>query len=857
SVAHGCRRWLWLTGSRNNATYSASVVDIVVQSCFLDIQLMILSLRNYILTEVPLRVSRQPACLPSEKMKSFVTEARGQSYHNLTPFVIEDRENVSAARADNVLLCLIRVSITQGKVYGTVEAPATPTLPQSTRPITYEDLTKAEKIREAYEIRATNISEWRKFVTDVKLAKDMHTTKFDQLYAYLRQHEAHVNEVHLIRQRFPDPLALVAKTYNSPPGYNTQSQYHQQLSPTDDLDAFDSDCNDAPLGSAILMAKLSAYDLDILLEVVQYTTSFEQQDAMIMFVIEEMSNQVAKCNEVNKHLVKHFVPQKQLFVEQAFWLPISKPVSEKPLVQPEPIPKDIPHELPSISVVKDSFNKMRTHVDNFDKVITVRTKVTGQTDGLAKEINEMKDVFNQMETKVNQCSVEKKYFEIEKKEIFIENYRLLEHIIFQDVMCTAMHAEFEPNCVLLANDNTLEYAEMEQSYIDEYSKCLKLEAELSKTKDMVEKAVYNELSNKCSRLEKCCISHEIKVQQNQESFHNDIPRKNQDAPDFLEFFEINDLKAQLQKKITTINNLKDRITTLKGKSMSDCIVFVNNSRMIAPVMYKLDLEPLSPKHRKNREVHVDYLKQTKEHADTLCDIVEQARALQPLDSALDYACKFTTRIQELLVYVSATCPSSINKSEKLVDITLMNKSMKVKFADPRVKSSTSASGSEPLDNTKKNRITQTSSSNQKNKVEDHLRSVKSSLNKKNHVSECIASTKHVVFDANSKLVCSTCLSRGIKRKIGNLRLSPSVVSRAFAAAAPIPTDTTGTPSSTTIDQDAPSASTSPTTYETQSLVIHPVKPKNYKEVLKESSWIEALQEEIHEFEHLQIWELVP
>ncbi|GJW03586.1 reverse transcriptase domain-containing protein [Tanacetum coccineum] len=63
------------------------------------------------------------------------------------------------------------------------------------------------------------------------------------------------------------------------------------------------------------------------------------------------------------------------------------------------------------------------------------------------------------------------------------------------------------------------------------------------------------------------------------------------------------------------------------------------------------LEPLSPKLRKNRDAHVDYLKNAKEHADTLCDILEQARAQQPLDGALEYACKFTTRIQELLVYV--------------------------------------------------------------------------------------------------------------------------------------------------------------------------------------------------------------
>ncbi|GKB94738.1 hypothetical protein Tco_0980875 [Tanacetum coccineum] len=193
-------------------------------------------------------------------------------------------------------------------------------------------------------------------------------------------------------------------------------------------------------------------------------------------------------------------------------------------------------------------------------------------------------------------------------------------------MCIVMHVDLENKCVMHANDDNLDYAKMEKSYIDEYSMYLELEAELSKKKDMVENAVYNELSNKCSRLKKGCISLEIKVQQNKESFHNDRCCKNQDAPEFLEFFEINDLKAQLKKKNTTISNLKDHIVTLKGKSLSDCTVLVNNSNVIALEMYKLDLQPLSPKLRKNKEVHVDYLKQTKEYAVTLCDIVEQARA---------------------------------------------------------------------------------------------------------------------------------------------------------------------------------------------------------------------------------------
>nr|GFB11032.1 hypothetical protein [Tanacetum cinerariifolium] len=33
--------------------------------------------------------------------------------------------------------------------------------------------------------------EWSKFVTDVKLVRDLHTTNIDQLHAYLGQHEYH------------------------------------------------------------------------------------------------------------------------------------------------------------------------------------------------------------------------------------------------------------------------------------------------------------------------------------------------------------------------------------------------------------------------------------------------------------------------------------------------------------------------------------------------------------------------------------------------------------------------------------------------------------------------------------------
>ncbi|GKA61853.1 hypothetical protein Tco_0761372 [Tanacetum coccineum] len=69
--------------------------------------------------------------------------------------------------------------------------------------------------------------EWSKFVTDVKLVKDLHTTNFDQLHAYLEQHELHANEVRLPHERNQDPLVFVANQQMTPPQFNTyQSSYN-------------------------------------------------------------------------------------------------------------------------------------------------------------------------------------------------------------------------------------------------------------------------------------------------------------------------------------------------------------------------------------------------------------------------------------------------------------------------------------------------------------------------------------------------------------------------------------------------------------------------------------------------------
>nr|GEY37951.1 hypothetical protein [Tanacetum cinerariifolium] len=69
--------------------------------------------------------------------------------------------------------------------------------------------------------------EWCKFVTDVKLVKDLHTSNYDQLHAYLEQHEFHANEVRLMHERNQDPLAFVSNQQMTPPDFKTyQSSYN-------------------------------------------------------------------------------------------------------------------------------------------------------------------------------------------------------------------------------------------------------------------------------------------------------------------------------------------------------------------------------------------------------------------------------------------------------------------------------------------------------------------------------------------------------------------------------------------------------------------------------------------------------
>ncbi|GKC54093.1 hypothetical protein Tco_1076838, partial [Tanacetum coccineum] len=222
----------------------------------------------------------------------------------------------------------------------------------------------------------------------------------------------------------------------------------------------------------------------------------------------------------------------------------------------------------------------------------------------------------------------------------------------------------------------------------------------------------------------------------------------------LKSVEIYDLNARLQENVLVITSLKNDLRKLKGKDLADNAVTKHPSD---PEMLKIDVEPITPKLLNKQTAHSTYIKHTQEKATVLRDLVEHVKSKYPLDQSLESSYRYAKLVQELLTNISKTCSSINNANGKLVAVTPKNKDKSVRFTKPvtslgntitkttstsnlvsnkpilssiGIKPSTSASGSQPSGNTKKDKIQKTPSSTQKNKVEAHPRKVKSSLKNK-------------------------------------------------------------------------------------------------------------------------------
>ncbi|GKA11983.1 retrovirus-related pol polyprotein from transposon TNT 1-94 [Tanacetum coccineum] len=371
----------------------------------------------------------------------------------------------------------------------------------------------------------------------------------------------------------------------------------------------------------------------------------------------------SKLNKIKEYFSKRFVTQNELDVEQAFWLKHSNHPSITPVVLHTPVKVEAPRLwgfrhteacfvteiIPFLKVLKDTFNA-------FDKT-------------LLNEFTEVQTVFNQIEAVVDQCS---------------------------EIMHIAM--------------NSVDILDVNQPCVDECSECLKLETELFKKKDFIEK---------------------------EGNFG-----ENQNGPTFNQLFKINDLKAQSQEKDTVIRKLKDIIKSLMEKEGVENV--------------KKDIDEIKTINIELEHNQFDSIKQTcvrsKEHSDSLIAQIN-AKSVEISD--------LNAQLQEKVFAIRALK----NKLRKLKGKTVVDTAVSKSHA------TTIALGiSKPSDNTKNNRISHTSSSNKINKVEDQSRSVKSRKNKKNHVNkpECNTGVMQYMLNANS--VSEPISNALVKHSVSNAKI---------------------------------------------------------------------------------------
>ncbi|GJU80437.1 retrovirus-related pol polyprotein from transposon TNT 1-94 [Tanacetum coccineum] len=408
---------------------------------------------------------------------------------------------------------------------------------------------------------------------------------------------------------------------------------------------------------------------------------------------------------------------------------------------------------------------------------TLQENFEGTQKALTKEVKEMSDAFDELEAELDQSIVDRKHDEIEQKNLLIEHDNIIADGLSKEVFYVASKSEL----------NVSRFTEMQKAHNVVKARCLELEAELSNLRDNIHKDNYNELLNRFSNLEVNHLNLQLKYQNLKDSFQNKPSSPVNDTPDFNSFFVIGQMKSSLQGKdnvnvLQEQNELfraknakikqhykelydsikithakhREQITALKNENESLKVQLQNTvscvttnqvkPNVLALGKYAIDVKPIPPRNRNNREVHLHYLRHLKESVDALREIVEEAKVERPLDRSLASACRYTKHSQELLEYVFGTCPKVFYQQDKKHAHAPRKK--KVTFEDQiatssRVNSCTDASGSQPRSILKKHQIPPAKSDSMK-KVEEHPRTIRSSLKTTNRVDSSNSSKRTVV-----------------------------------------------------------------------------------------------------------------
>ncbi|GJW49534.1 retrovirus-related pol polyprotein from transposon TNT 1-94 [Tanacetum coccineum] len=450
--------------------------------------------------------------------------------------------------------------------------------------------------------------EWSKFVTDVKLVKDLHTTNVDQLHAYLQQHERHANEVRLMHERNSDPLALVASHQLTQSAYqshlhtypNSQLQHHvspyssSQFVPPYQTQQFTTS-QSIPLSITYLS---NEYQSSIYHNGRQTTyaagttrkytpgasgSNTGKQRTVICYNCKGEGHIAKQCTKPkrkrdetwelpNTHTSSDsplpIMPAYQAMNLDAYYTDCVELNSQELLswqifpgmVQMHSLSEHAYWKATLVPALDPSHSSTTVKVEvpkELPKVSMVNTSL--------KELKRYLTGFDQVvkERTIATAIIEGTWgFEHTKACFQDEIIPFIKELkdIFNNFNQYLVEELADVQKVFYQMEQAVEQHRLESRTFE----CLKLKTELLNKKDFVDKETYDKLCKSFTTLEKHCITLEADSQLNQEIFQQENSVLNQNAPSFTQLFELSELRAQSQAKDTVIVKLKEQIKSLKG-----------------------------------------------------------------------------------------------------------------------------------------------------------------------------------------------------------------------------------------------------------------------------------------------------
>ncbi|GJY39908.1 retrovirus-related pol polyprotein from transposon TNT 1-94 [Tanacetum coccineum] len=499
--------------------------------------------------------------------------------------------------------------------------------------------------------------------------------------------------------------------------------------------------------------------------------------------------------------------------------------------------------------------------------------------------------------KYDQCVIDKKSLEIENKNLLIQNECLLAESVSKDI-CS----------VVLTSDIAVE---PRSNCVKEHSRNLELDAEILKMKQLlVEKA------KRCSFIEQ---ELKLKFQKYKECFENLYVCNNSSSPELNVFFEINKLKDQLQEKDELIRKLKDQIGNMKEVSTDSNLSTLEFQALETEnTQLKEELTAVRIKNDSLRDENVPIKKRYQDlyqskaernsNVSSRASVPEKPKVLTPGLYAMTpkYIPHQKRNNREANTplpkerevaslkphHMIAPGSSRYNSNDMFHNHYLEEAKKQTHEIDrnsktsmiPSARSQRTANGSKP-----KPRIY--------NQTSRNWLASKTRLEINNLQSERIGSRLVTTPTTPSVPPTEKQLSELFQPLFDEDEEFPPVVHLHLVNVAPphTPEIAPDSPSTTAVTKDAPAATTitspsqtSPpdtgvngsentiTTSGSESFensitnefdseasssstvnFLENVEPKSFKEEVQYPCWIDAMQEEIHEFERLVVWELVP